>query len=269
MLALLRLALPGLVQVADDEIIALDDPHLDIPPHPREADYVVSAGPADIFHVEGQGYRDADFAHRVFAYHLTLGLRFPERTVHTFAVWMRPPPLAQRLATVERGNVTIRVATVVLSELPAALLLSVPETACFAMAAEIGSMAIDELADLVVRALARPGAHPQERAMAGVAAITRGRYDAFMRAMERAKMEPVIIEDLVDYGYDLGVAEGIETGALAAVKAALVAVLAARSIPTTPEIDARVGACDDPSQLQLWLRRAAVAHSAAEVFRDD
>ncbi|MBI2391016.1 MAG: hypothetical protein HYV09_15600 [Deltaproteobacteria bacterium] len=269
-LALLRLVVPHLVRVEDDDVVALDDPHLDVPPHPREADWVAAAGARDIFHVEGQGYRDGDFADRVFAYHLTLALRHPDRHVRTYAVWMHRPARDQRLATVRRGGTAIRVTTIVLAELRASLLLSRPETAAFAMAAELDGMSVDELCDRVVRALARPGAHPQERAMAGVAAVLRGRYDALMRAMERANMEPVIIEDLVDYGYDLGLEkgleQGLEQGRVSEAISALLVVLSARSLPVSPTLEAQVRACTDAAVLLAWLRRAAVARSIDEVF---
>lgn len=52
--------------------------------------------------------------------------------------------------------------------------------------------------------------------MAVVAAAIRGRYHLMIKAMEAAKVEPVVIEDLVEIGRDLGLeqgrAEGIEKG---------------------------------------------------------
>ncbi|MGZ3419243.1 MAG: hypothetical protein ACXVEF_39165 [Polyangiales bacterium] len=99
-----------------------------------------------------------------------------------------------------------------------------------------------------------------------------------MRAMERANMEPVIIEDLVDYGYDLGLAEGIErgieqgieqgieAGRVAEAIAALLAVLSARSLTLPSSLEARVRACTNVAQLDAWLRRGAVATSLEEVF---
>ncbi len=287
-LALLRLSLPHLVRVDDSEVVALDDPHLDLPPHPREADWVAKAGADDIFHVEAQGYRDAAFADRIFVYHLAFALRHPGRRVRTFAVWMRKPPRAQRLSRIRRGGVSIEIATIVLSELSASLLLSCAETACFAMAAAPDGMTVDELCDMVVRALGRPGANAQERAMAGVAAIAAGRYDALKSAMERAKMEPIIIEEFVDYGYDLGLAEGMqrgrekgieegrergieegrEKGRVAEAVSALVAVLSARALVLTAVYEERVRACTDPARLEAWIRRAAVATSIDEVFVD-
>ncbi len=78
-------------------------------------------------------------------------------------------------------------------------------------------------------------------------------------------MEPVIIEDLVDYGYDLGVAEGRVTEAIAA----LVAVLSARALAITPPYEQRVRSCTDHALLVTWHRRAVTASSIEEVFADE
>ncbi len=91
-------------------------------------------------------------------------------------------------------------------------------------------------------------------------------------------MEPVIIEDLVDYGYDLGRAEGRqegrqegervgrEVGRLAEARAAVLTVLGARGFVVGDLIARRLHDCDDLGVFEDWLRRAAVAPSVDEVF---
>jgi hypothetical protein len=257
--ALVRRLAPALVDVADDEIVALDDPHVDVPAHPREADFVARVGDPAILHVECQGYRDPEFSERVFTYHLALTLRHPERRVRTCALWLRTPAPEQRAPIVRRGDVAIALTPIVLGELVAEWLLSSDETACFAHA----------------------GAHPRERAMAAVAAASRGRYAEFVRAMEKADMEPVIIEDLVDYGYEQGLEEGMERGlerglaeglergrAEECVRARL-AVLEARRLAANDAQLARVRECRDVARLEAWLRRAAVATRFEDMFVEE
>lgn len=273
-LSLIRLLRPALLRVDDDQIVALDDPQLDTPPHPRQADFAATVGDDELLHVEGQGYRDPGFLDREFEYHLTFALRHPRRTVRTCAIWLRVPRADQRVERIERGTISFRVETIVLREVPAALLLSRPDTACFAAGADRGELDEDALCDAVVAALGRADAPLQERTMAAVAAMTVGRYDCLVRAMERADMEPVIIEDLVDYGYDLGRAEGRqegertgrEVGRLAEARAAVRTVLGARGFVVGSAVDTRLDGCDDVGVLEGWLRRAAVVPSVDEVF---
>jgi hypothetical protein len=274
--ALVRRLAPALVAAPDHEIVALDDPHVDVPPHPREADFVATVGAPGVLHVECQGYRDPEFSERVFGYHLALTLRHPSRRVRTCAIWLRAPAADQRATEVRRGDVTIALTTLVLCELDAAALLESDETACFAPAAELGAMTIEDLCDRVVAALARVGAHPRERAMAAVAAATRGRYPFLVRAMEKAAMEPVIIEDLVDYGYEQGLAEGIEKGIergidegqRRATVAAILDLLDARGLSASIAQRTRIAEERDVERLRGWLRRVIDATSVDDVIRD-
>jgi hypothetical protein len=95
--------------------------------------------------------------------------------------------------------------------------------------------------------------------------------------MERANMEPVIIEDLVDFGFEQGIeqglargrAEGVERGRAEGVERAaraVIAVLEARALSASDAVLARVTACHDPDTLKGWLRRAAVATHAEDIF---
>ena len=301
-LALVRLLRPELIAVEDEHVVALDDPHVDLPPYPREADFAATVGDDVLLHVEGQGYRDPGFVDRNFRYGVTFSLRHPERTVRSVGLWLHPPEAEQRVERIRRGSVSIEVETVVLREAPATLLLSRPETACFAAGADASGMDDDALCDAVVAALGRAGAPLAERALAAVAAMTMGRYAALVRAMERAEMEPVIIEDLVDYGFDLGRAKGREeglhagervgreagervgreagervgreagerlgreAGRLVEARAAVLTVLGARGFVVDERVTTRVQACKDVGILEEWLRRAVVATSVDGVF---
>ena len=271
---LLRALAPQLLDVTDDEIVALDDPNLDLPPHPREADFVARVGEPALLHVECQGYRDPGFSDRVFGYHLALTLRHPERRVETCVIWLRTPSPAQRETTIRRGNVTIAHTPIVVAELPAELLLASPQTACFAPAARLGSLTLEQLCDRVVSALARAGASPREALMAAVVATSCGRYPDLVRAMERADMQPVIIEDLVDYGYEQGLEEGIEKGIergldegqRAATAASVLAILEARGLLPSEQERARVLSEPSLEVLRGWVRRAAAVTTVAELL---
>ena len=101
-------------------------------------------------------------------------------------------------------------------------------------------------------------------------------------------MEPIIIEDLVDFGYDQGLAEGIERGiergrvegivrgrvegierGRAEESArAILAVLEARGVTVGEPFVGRVRGCSDLDTLEAWLRRAATAACAEDVFAE-
>jgi hypothetical protein len=85
-----------------------------------------------------------------------------------------------------------------------------------------------------------------------------------VKAMQSAAFEPVIIEDLVKFGEDIG----FEKGLLEGLRKALFAVLAGRGLRLGPKGKQRVAAEDSTERLQRWLSRAASARSAREVFAD-
>jgi hypothetical protein len=63
-------------------------------------------------------------------------------------------------------------------------------------------------------------------------------------------------------------AEGLAEGEVKAKVAAILAVLAARSVPVTHEVRARVEACKDAATLDRWIIRAATAASAEDIFSE-
>ena len=106
--------------------------------------------------------------------------------------------------------------------------------------------------------------------MAVVAAATRGRYESMVTAMERANLEPVVIEDLVHFGEDRGMErgrrEGRREGRLEEERSTLRRVLALRKLALGAEGEAQIDACEDLETLQRWHDQAVLAGSAAEVL---
>jgi len=65
--------------------------------------------------------------------------------------------------------------------------------------------------------------------------------------------------------YAKGAAEGSAEGEAKGEAKAILAFLSARRIPVSAAIRKRVLACTDVATLDVWVRRAAVAKTAAEV----
>jgi hypothetical protein len=87
-----------------------------------------------------------------------------------------------------------------------------------------------------------------------------------MGAMNEISMEPVIIDDLVAFGEDIGFERGIKTGRLEGIREALLTTFEARGIELGEPERARI--LEEPSmaRLRAWLRRAFTAGSASELF---
>ena len=77
--------------------------------------------------------------------------------------------------------------------------------------------------------------------------------------MEQAKLEPVVIEDLVKFGED--------RGELRQARSALRRVLAVRKLPLSPEDERRIDECSDIETLSRWHDQAVLAASADEALR--
>ena len=78
---------------------------------------------------------------------------------------------------------------------------------------------------------------------------------------ERKVREGALAEGLLK-----GHSEGRSEGRVEATRANLVGVLEARGFMVNRQDRQRIDACADHSQLAAWLRRAATATSASEVF---
>src|SRR5262249_23673731 len=84
-----------------------------------------------------QGYRDSGFSQRVLWYHIGFAVRYRgRRRVRTVALWLIPLPSTQPRNEVAAGDITVKVTTIVLPEVPASCLLSDPATACFAVGSD-------------------------------------------------------------------------------------------------------------------------------------
>jgi hypothetical protein len=166
-----------------------------------------------------------------------------------------------------RLRLLVKVATIVLPEVPASSLLSDPATACFAAGSDAEGRSNEALCAQVASALRAREASWPERHMAVVAAAMRGRYESMVTAMEQASLEPVIIEDLVKFGEDRGYDRGYERGRLEEERATLRRVLALRKLGLKADGEARIDACTDLATLQRWHDQAVLAASADEALQ--
>jgi len=277
-LALLRAAGVEIAQRADVDVVPeeVDDSQLVRPATPA-TDLVARLGADALLHVECQGYRDPDFADRVLRYHLTFVLRYPARRVHTVALWVIRPQARQRAGEIERHGVRLQVTSLVLREIPAELLLSDARTVCFAAGADAGGRSDDQLCDAIVQRLQAAGAGQREFDIAAVLAATMGRYGAMVSAMQRAKVETVILEDLVHFGEDRGFERGVQEGreqgreqgeqqARSLLLATLLDILGARALQPTPAQRERIDQERSVEVMRRWCQRACMASSVEEML---
>ena len=252
-------ALPPDARITRAEV---DDPHLGALTPVIDADWIARVGDDAVVHVECQGYRDTTFADRLLRYHLHVALRYWGLSVHTFAIWLVPPPPQQRRRALRIGtSIHVRVEHIVLAEVPASRLLSVPDAACFAAGAERGAWSDEELCSRVAGELRRTNASWVKKHMAVIAALLSGRYASMVSAMEKQGMEPIIIEDFVKFGEDRGEAKGVRDSLLDVLD-----VLEARGLALTDALRARVMNESATERLRAWLKRASVVANAADVF---
>ncbi|HEU4533549.1 MAG TPA: hypothetical protein VFS00_05500 [Polyangiaceae bacterium] len=209
----LRLLVPALLPPGDAVTRAsLAPTRLDALAPPRDVDSALRVGKRWLVHTECQGYRDANFPRRVFWYHLELAVAHRPRRVRTVSLWLTRGPARQRRERLRHGDVRVRVRHVLLPDVPARTLLAGASTACFAAAADPGARSVAWLCRQVAARLRASEASYYQRHMAVVCAATQGRYDAMVKAMANAGLEPVIIEDLVRFGEDRGLEKGLQRG---------------------------------------------------------
>ena len=259
---------PGAVLVPED----VAPTHLDALPPEIEADWASRVASDEFIHTECQGYRDNGFSERALWYHVGFAFRNRgKRRVRTVALWLTRPPKDQPKDVVTAGDISVKVTTIVLADVPAGLLLADPKTACVAAGAKAEGRSVEELCAEVAAALKARNASWAERHMAVVAAATRGRYESMVRAMEQANLEPVVIEDLVKFGEDRGIKkgkrEGKSEGRLEERRSALRCVLALRKLAPSPEGEQRIEACTDLKTLRRWHDQTVFAETAAEALR--
>ncbi len=200
---------PGVEFTLDD----LAPTQVDALPYAMDADCIARAGSEVMHHIEFQGYRDGGFSERCVWYHVGTALPYRgKRIVKTTAIWLMPLPKGQPRNIMRHADISVRVKTIVLPNVPAGKLLANPKTACFAAGANAGSWSDRELCMRVAASLRATNATWPERHLAVVAAAMQKRYDAMVTAMEQMHMEPVIIEDLVKFGEDRGFDRGLSQG---------------------------------------------------------
>lgn len=247
---------PGATVAPDDAAPTQID---GLPPE-LDADWASRVASDKLVHTECQGYRDGGFSARTLWYHVGFALRHRgKRRVRTVAIWLIPPPEEQPKDVLTVDDISVKVTTIVLPEVPAGLLLADPRTACFAAGADAEGWSEDALCAAIAGALKARDASWAERHMAVVAAAMRGRYESMVRAMEQANLEPVVIEDLVKFGED--------RGQLKSARSDLRRVFAVRKLPLRPEEERRIDACTDLETLGRWHDQAILAATAEEALR--
>lgn len=211
---MLRVLVP--YSMPPDVSFTLDDmapTQVDALPAALDADCIARVGEDEIRHVEFQGYNDPGFSERSVWYHVGSALRYRgKRRVRTVALWLTQLPPGQTRHVMRCDDITVRVKTVVLPNVPAAKLLANPKTVCLAAGANPGRWSVEELCSRVAEKLREHEASWPERHVAVVAAAVQGRYHAMVDAMDKMQLEPVIIEDLVRFGEERGEERGYSRG---------------------------------------------------------
>jgi hypothetical protein len=77
-----------------------------------------------------------------------------------------------------------------------------------------------------------------------------------------------LIREWEDKGRDKGRVEGEALGRAEEARSMLLKVLAARSLPVTPDVRARIDGEADLARLESWLEAAVTAAAIGDVFRD-
>jgi hypothetical protein len=180
---------------------------------PTDADWVGKiARRRRILHVECQGYRDATFLMRIVRYHAALALRFPTWRVKTFALWVIRPPRRQRLDTIRHHDLSVDVTSVVLREVPVAVLLASPASACFAPVGDPGDLSPEEVCARTVQALAAQNASWYQWSIAQTMARVAGWQEIMTQAIKKLERPDIILIDFVKMGRDDGRKEGRRIG---------------------------------------------------------
>jgi hypothetical protein len=76
------------------------------------------------------------------------------------------------------------------------------------------------------------------------------------------------VQDLIREWEDKGRAEGRVEGRADEARSLLLKVFAARSLPVTPDVRARIDVEPDLARLESWLEAAVTAAAIGDVFRD-
>ena len=91
---------------------------------------------------------------------------------------------------------------------------------------------------------------------------------AELQAYEKTRDEIRQVLEIAAARWVEGKAEGLAEGEVKAKVGAILAFLAARSVPVSHEVRARIEACKDAASLDRWIVRAATAASAEDIFSE-
>jgi predicted transposase/invertase (TIGR01784 family) len=118
-----------------------------------------------------------------------------------------------------------------------------------------------------------PVVHREALALANKATFTQEELDAYEKVRDEIQQVLAIAEARWAEGKAEGEATGFAKGeavGLARGKAvAVLAILAARSIPVSPEARTAIEGCEDATMLDQWIARATTAASAEEIIASD
>ena len=124
----------------------------------------------------------------------------------------------------------------------------------------------DTAVDLTLDCLPRPLAAEQLDAILGMVDDAL-RAHLEKRIMEHREYRSELFRGIFKKGQEEGKAEGEAKGKAEGKAEGILAVLAARGIPVSDTIRGRILSCTDIDTLDVWIRRAAVASTAAAVVR--
>jgi predicted transposase/invertase (TIGR01784 family) len=113
-----------------------------------------------------------------------------------------------------------------------------------------------------------PGPYREALELANKAKFSVAELQAYEQARDEIRQVLEIAAARWAEGKAEGLVEGEASGLLKAKIGAVLAVLAARSVPVSQEAHARIEACKDAPTLDRWLMRAVTAASAEEMLSE-
>jgi hypothetical protein len=92
---------------------------------------------------------------------------------------------------------------------------------------------------------------------------------ALIRALEESMIVSKPYSGLFEKYYREGIAEGKAEGKAEGLTAALMRVLAARSLTPSPEQRSTILSCTDPRRVERWIERALCATSVEQALGEE
>ncbi len=176
-------------------------------------------------------------------------------------------------ATGEHGSSRQMLPTVIAVDAIALPLLfrpEMPHLVPLAVAAHVGAPDVTVVAEAAVdwtieHVEGRLAAEQVDAILCLVDRALRGHLER--RVMEHRGYRSELFQGIFEKGAAEGRAEGRAAGTAEARAKDILVVLAARQIPVSDTLRERILRCTDLASLELWLRRAAIARTAAAVVR--